>query len=720
MKSAGRAIRQGAETLWLSLALLLVLLIAFLSYRAWSEFGRQSEQIRITQRVVEDTTALLASITDAETGQRGFLLTGRQSYLESYHNALAAVPGLLDSLAKATVDWPDQSTRLEKLKPVVREKLDELQETVELYSRRKPEAALALVLTDRGKLEMDEIRQACSELQSAAYDRLSRQTAQSFSGANRIGFVGTAGSAALFALLTLFAITNQRGSRRRQELIQDLHKSEEQSRVAHEWLQTIIGSIGDGVVATDASGKVILLNAVAESLTGWTLQQASGLPLGQVLVISDEETGQGAEDPVARVLREGRMVGFTNHTNLTSREGRLISIEDSAAPIRDASNQIAGVVLVFRDVSQRRAAEQREKDNAIGLGRLAAIVESSDDAIISKDLNGMITSWNRGAERIFGYSKEEVVGRSIAILASPGHEDEMASILEQIARGEHIEHFETMRRTKDGRDIYISLTVSPIRDSNGVIVGASKISRNITERVMAEKEHRKQAELIARSNDDLQHFAYAASHDLREPLRTVAVYSQILERHLQSNLDTESSTSLGAIKAAVGRMGQLIDGLLEYSTAGEGGPSSVEVDMELALTTALANLQGAIEENRAVITHDPLPCLRGNELHFVQLFQNVISNGLKYRGQDPPAIHLSAKRECGQWQFSIRDNGQGISPEYHVQIFELFKRLHGQDHSGSGIGLATCKRIVAKYDGRIWVESQPGEGATFFFTVPST
>jgi len=347
-------------------------------------------------------------------------------------------------------------------------------------------------------------------------------------------------------------------------------------------------------------------------------------------------------------------------------------------------------------------------------------VESSDDAIISKDLNGIVTSWNRGAERIFGYTRAEMIGRPISVIASPSRADEMPRILERIAKGEHIDHYETIRRTKDGRDIYISLTVSPIRDRNGRIVGASKISRNITERFIAEKEQRRQAELIARSNAELQRFAYAASHDLREPLRTIAVYSQILGRHLGERLDKESSAHLKAIVEAAGRMAQLIDGLLEYSTASEVGRAPVEqVETEAALAAAIANLKGAIDDNKALITHDALPAVQGNALHFIQLFQNLLSNALKYRGENTPLIHVAGVRQADEWVFSVRDNGQGIPAEYQAQIFELFKRLHGQDHPGSGIGLATCKKIIEQYGGRIWVESQDGEGSTFFFTVPA-
>ncbi len=716
-----RSIPGGGERLLLLLALFVVLLIAFFSYRSWSAFNRQSEQLLITQRVAESTNGLITALADAETGQRGFLLTGRDSYLDPYRKAMVAIPGLLDSLVQAAKARPDQSARLERLGPLIRAKLDEMKETIELRNSQGLEAGIALVLTDRGKLDMDRIRQLCQEIQSVSYDRLSRESAQAFSSADQIGFVGTAGSAALFVLLIVAAMTIQSNTTKRQELIANLHRSEEQTKVARDWLQTTIQSIGDAVIATDEAGKVILLNAIAESLTGWTLEQASGLPLEQILILVNEESRQAPENPVAKALREGRVVGLANGTILTSKDGRQIPIEDSAAPIRDAANRIAGVVLVFRDVSERRAAEEKEREVAIELAQRAAIIDSSEDAIISKDLNGIVTSWNRAAERIFGYTKEEMVGRPISVLASPSRADEMPRILEQIARGEHIDHFETTRRTKEGRDIDISLTVSPIRDSNGVIIGASKISRNITERILAEKERRRQAELIERSNADLKYFAYAASHDLREPLRTIAVYTQILERHLHANIDAESSANLHAIMSATGRMAHLIDGLLEYSKAGEIGRSPTEsIDTESALAAALANLEGSIEDTHAVITKDQLPSVPGDELHFIQLFQNIISNALKYRGADPPSIHVSAQTQGKAWQFSVRDNGQGISPEYHAQIFELFKRLHGQDHPGSGIGLATCKKIIELYGGRIWVESQAGEGATFFFTVPLT
>ena len=547
MTSAGRPIAVGAERLWLFLALLVVLVVAFFSYRAWSAFGRQSEQIAITQRVVEGSNALLASVTEAETGQRGFLLTGRDVYLGPYREALKAIPGQLNSLEQATSARPDQRDRLERLKPLIRAKLNELQETIDLHNREDPRAAAEMVLTDQGKQEMDQIRQECREIQSVAYERLSLQSAQAFSSANLMGFVSAAGSLVLFTLLILSAIAIQIGTSKRRDLIQNLLE-------------------------------------------------------------------------------------------------------------------------------------------------MAAIIESSEDAIISKDLKGIVTSWNRGAERIFGYSREEMIGLPISILASPGRADEMPRILAQISKGERIEHYETMRRTKDGRDIDISLTVSPIRDNKGSIIGASKISRDITERVVADKERRRQAEVIERSNSDLEHFAYAASHDLREPLRTIAVYGQILERQLGPQLDAESASNLQAIQAATGRMAHLIDGLLDYSKVGEAGRSPQEIDTELALGSALANLQGAIEGSQAVITHDPFPCVPGNELHFVQLFQNVISNAVKYRSDEAPRIHLSAHRQEGDGASLFATTARESLPNIISGFLNYSNACIGRTIQGAGLGLQPVRR----------------------------
>ncbi len=256
-------------------------------------------------------------------------------------------------------------------------------------------------------------------------------------------------------------------------------RDEESLRKQSEWLRITLASIGDAVISTDADGRVTFLNGVAEGLTGWPQAEAIGRRLQDIFPIVNERTRQPVENPALRALREGAIVGLANHTVLIARDGTELPIDDSAAPMRDESGRPVGAVLVFRDVTERRRAEEAS-------ARLAAIVDSSDDAIVSKTLDGIIRSWNAGAERLFGHTAEEVVGRSITLIIPPERIDEERAILERLRRGERVEHFETVRVARDGRRLDISLTISPIRDAEGHIIGASKIARDITERKRAE------------------------------------------------------------------------------------------------------------------------------------------------------------------------------------------------------------------------------------------
>jgi PAS domain S-box-containing protein len=254
--------------------------------------------------------------------------------------------------------------------------------------------------------------------------------------------------------------------------ITEQERATEQLRIAEERFRVTLSSIGDAVVATDLHSRVTFINPVAAELTGWPEAEAIGKPLTVVFHIINEMSRRPADNPVAKVLRHGKIVGLANHTALIARDGVEYSIADSAAPIRDSAGQTSGVVLVFRDVGESRRTE-------IALARLAAIVENSDDAIISKDLHGIITSWNKAAERIFGYTAQEAVGKLVTILMPPDRQDEEQDILGRIHRGDVVDHFETVRITKNGRLLNVSVTISPIRDSSGEIIGASKIARPI-------------------------------------------------------------------------------------------------------------------------------------------------------------------------------------------------------------------------------------------------
>ena len=359
-------------------------------------------------------------------------------------------------------------------------------------------------------------------------------------------------------------------------------------------------------------------------------------------------------------------------------------------PLKDDTGATVGGVNVLVDITERKRVEEAR-------ARLAAIVETSDDAIISKTLDGVIQTWNAGAEQIFGYTPQEAIGQPVTMLIPSGHADEEPAILKRIRRGERIEHYETVRRRKDGSLLNISLSVSPVFDEGGRIVGASKIARDITQQKRAEAE-------LRRANSDLEQFAYSASHDLKEPVRNVAVFADILKLRYGQTLDAKGKECLAFIRNSALRMDSLIKSLLTFLQSGDTNDFIEDIDTAAALTEALSDLATAMQETQARVTHDRLPILRMRGGQLKQLFQNLIANAIKYRrDREPPLIHITAECADTHWQFGVKDNGIGIPPEYKERIFGIFKRLHtDQKYTGTGIGLAICQRIVERHGGRVW------------------
>jgi PAS domain S-box-containing protein len=676
-------------------------------------------------------------------------------------------------------------------------------------------------------------------------------------------------------------------------------KRAEQSLIRSEQqLHAILDNSATIIFLKDMQGRYLLINKRFEEVFHVTKEDVLGRTDYEIF---PPELAQRFQANDRAVLAAGKPLSVEEYA---PHDDGLHAYISTKFPLEEPDGAVTGVCGITTDITDRKRLQAADE-------YLAAIVESSDDAIIGKNLNGIITSWNKGAQQVFGYTAAEVLGLPVSMLAAPGHANEMPEILAQIRRGIPVQHYETRRRRKDGQVIDVALTVSPVRNSAGEIVGASKIARDITGRKAAERERsvllarekdaRQTAELLnraasrlaaqldleklvqevtdiatalvgaefgsffhnavnekgesytlytlsgvsreafgeapmprttelfssafggqgvvrsddllvdprfgksvphyavlagrvpvrsylsvpviartgevlgglffghsepgrfaqkheeimagvaaqaaiamdnarlfeqaqwaqlelkraneelRRANKDLEVFAYSASHDLKDPLRTIAISAQLIERSWGRQLQGDDAAFLSNILNAAHRMGALIQDLLSYARATkyEEGPPP-RVDSAHVLAQVLESLRGPLTEAGAEVTAGPLPVVAMHEARLSQLFQNLVSNAIKYRSQEPPRIHIAAEQRDGWCVFSVSDNGIGIAPQFAEQIFGLFKRLHNHDeYPGSGIGLAICQRIVEQYDGRIWLEhSAPGRGATFCFSIP--
>jgi PAS domain S-box-containing protein len=338
----------------------------------------------------------------------------------------------------------------------------------------------------------------------------------------------------------------------------------------------------------------------------------------------------------------------------------------------------------------------------------------SQYAMFVLDSDGILLSWNAGVQQIFGYGEQEWLGQHASIIFTPSDQahdvcvSEMKLASETGSSGDIRWH-----RRKDGTELFAHGVMRAIRGRDGTVLGYSKILSD-------ETTNKRVQDALTESNMALEQFAYVASHDLQEPLRTVAAYAELLTRRYKERLDGEAEEFLSRIVNGAKRMSALVQDLLAYArvTTEVDRPSSYALDQDLE--TALTQLQQRVEESHAVVTHDPLPEVQVDQGQMVRLFQNLVGNALKYRKADvPPVIHVSAKQQRAEWVITVEDNGIGFDPKYARAIFSPFKRLHSQqEYEGTGVGLAICRRIVEGHGGRIWAESEPGHGTKFRFSLP--
>jgi PAS domain S-box-containing protein len=469
----------------------------------------------------------------------------------------------------------------------------------------------------------------------------------------------------------------------------------------------------DAMVVVNQGGGIVLLNVQAEKQFGYHRDELVGQRVKNIIpegfaerLIADGL--RSAEDALAQRIGTG--------IELTGRRknGSEFPIEIMLSPLESAEGIL--VTAAIRNISVRKDAE---KHLAQMEGRYRGLLEAAPDAMVVVNPSGEIVLLNVQAEKQFGYRRDELVGQKVKNIIPEGFAERLIAdglrsaedaLAQQIGTG-----IELNGRRKDGSQFPIELMLSPLESTEGILVTAA--IRDITTRKKAEANLLQKVEELNRSNEELGQFAYIASHDLQEPLRMVASYTQLLSRRYKGKLDPDADEFIAFAVDGASRMQRLIQDLLAYSRVGTKGQDLLSTSSEDAFQRSLINLRGAIEDSGALVTHDPLPSVLADEMQLVQLFQNLVGNAIKYQNPGIPRIHVSATQNGqNKWIFSVCDNGLGIDPQYFERIFGMFQRLHKREEfAGTGIGLAICKKIVERHGGSISVESQPGRGSTFRF-----
>ncbi|MGN6194239.1 MAG: PAS domain S-box protein [Ginsengibacter sp.] len=460
-------------------------------------------------------------------------------------------------------------------------------------------------------------------------------------------------------------------------------------------------------ITLDIDGRIIHWNGSAERIFGYSSKEVIGK---SILILFEKEFAE-KEKKILRKLKDGQMEHY--QTECVTKAGNKVFIEFAVFPVKDDSGKVVSISKIGDDITEQREAEEKQ-------ARLAAIVDSSDDAIISKTLDGIITTWNHAATKMFGWTAEEAIGKHISLIIPAERLAEETKIIESIRRGEKIDHFETVRVAKDGSKRNLSITVSPIKDASGKIIGASKIARDISVRAEAEEQRRIYTERLQELSKYKDEFMVMASHELRTPLTVILANLQMLESIMEE--DPRLKFIEKTIKQA-NKLASLITNLLDVSKiqAGKLRLNPTVFEMNGLLLEITSNLQQTTKNHQIIFeVEEGNLWVNADRERMEQVIINILSNAIKY-SSDHSDITIRACKKDGQILVSVHDTGIGIPQKDIENVFLRFYRVSGSasSFSGSGVGLYISSEIVKSHGGNIWAKSKIGKGSDFYFSIPA-
>lgn len=752
---------------------LLVLVVGGASYYAVRRSTRAAAAVSHTDSVLVEREKLLSALKDAETGARGYLLTGDTTFLEPFNGAQEELDSSLHRLRVLTTDNPIQQKRLDTLESVGNESVRMSRQIVRYRRNNETSIAYALIGTGQSQGVMGHAQSILGDMETDEQALLKRRTTQQAETQFFALAVIAIGSAIAFLLSLVVnrmirrdvleqedrkALIERQAKQLKQqaaELARQLRESRalaselsatndnlqaasqatgearakaeealrhasdaerEQARLAKQ-NAALLESTEQGFYGLDTNGKCTFINPAGASLLGYEPSELIGrdmhdavhskhadgshYPLLECPIYLAQQTGQPARIP---------------HEVMWSKDGRAIPVEYSTSPLLE-EGELRGSVVAFTNISDRVEAERALRENE---ARKDAVLRSTLDSIIAMDVSGKITEFNRAAEETFGYKRKDVIGEALedVIIPERFRDAHRAGLKRYLQTGEERvigKRLELPGRRSDGSEFLaeVSITRADIEGAPAF----TGVVRDITEWKKAEQEREQLIKALAKSNDELDQFAYVASHDLKAPLRGIANLSLWVEEDLGGSIAGEAKAHMELLRGRVNRMEALIDGILQYSRAGRMRVKPEQVDIAALVADVIELIA---PPKKVVIEVMPgMPTIETQRVPLQQVFINLIGNAIKHAGAEKPRIDVTWADKGAFLQFSVADNGQGIAPQYHEKIFAIFQTLEARDKvEGTGIGLSVVKKIVEAQSGRVWIESDVGKGATFRFLWP--